>query len=581
MRTIRLLLLSGLVFGCVLPNARAEQSQIDLVNYYPTSAGVPDPFHVRRLTVGAPYNATDPPSNCAIVAGSVGVKLTSPAMPLDIGPRDGTNAGGALRLLGAGTNRYAYIENDTGQLRLMTQDAVGESEKLRILNSGEVGIFQGGMGVGNPRAPLEIGPRDAANAGGQIYFAGANGGGTPWRSFYIENNTGQFRLVTPDNSGESEKLRILNTGWMGIFRGSGGGASSGVQNPRAVLEVGPVNTTTSGAQILWHGPVADTWFYLQNIRDNHATRPSDELRLILRGGGSSLTAVRINDGGKVAIGLSTTSGSFFPVTPGVAPDFRLENGDVFFADNVGYKTSSPRARLHLVDVVTTGSLAGSWMTWRMATTPISSFTTKFSARAQGNKLEVAQITPTGGIPAYLHMESGRVGFQANPIIDATGTPYPQSMSLVIKTQNLNSASPNQGGSFNGLVLIGTTSASPAGKQLYVGGDALATSPGSFQSPSTVKIKTDLVRMNPMDEQAVLAKLLELPVYHFRLKGGDYAKTNRLGVLSEEAPEELLDDSGTSIVYSKYLATLLAALKAQQLEIDSLRSEIDGLKKTAD
>ncbi|MGH7454033.1 MAG: hypothetical protein ACRENG_21960, partial [bacterium] len=86
-------------------------------------------------------------------SGKVGIGTSSPAGKLDVSgafytgggsivlrAQDGTNEGGQLRFDGAGTNRHFYFDNFTGSLRFISQDSSGESEKIRILNNGAVGI---------------------------------------------------------------------------------------------------------------------------------------------------------------------------------------------------------------------------------------------------------------------------------------------------------------------------------------------------------------------------------------------------------------------------------------------------------
>jgi len=63
----------------------------------------------------------------------------------------GGKEGGQLRFNGAGTNRYFYIDNFNGNLRLVTQDSSGKSVKFTVTNSGNVGI-----GKTNPSEKLEV-----------------------------------------------------------------------------------------------------------------------------------------------------------------------------------------------------------------------------------------------------------------------------------------------------------------------------------------------------------------------------------------------------------------------------------------
>lgn len=73
-------------------------------------------------------------------AGNVGIGTPSAVSKLTIGQTDGVNEGAEIRFLGAGANRYFYLDNFAGTLRLISQDASGESVKFVIGNDGAVGI---------------------------------------------------------------------------------------------------------------------------------------------------------------------------------------------------------------------------------------------------------------------------------------------------------------------------------------------------------------------------------------------------------------------------------------------------------
>lgn len=101
--------------------------------------------------------------------GSVGIGTQSPAGRLDVVNSfytdtgainlrafDAASEGGQIKFIGAGSNKYFYIDNFNGDMRILTQDAVGESEKVRIENNGSVGI-----GTTDPSAKLHV----SGNAG--------------------------------------------------------------------------------------------------------------------------------------------------------------------------------------------------------------------------------------------------------------------------------------------------------------------------------------------------------------------------------------------------------------------------------
>jgi hypothetical protein len=97
--------------------------------------------------------------------GNLGIGTSTPQGKLDVSgqfytsignsivlrAQNGTNEGGQLRFDGAGTNRYFYFDNLAGDLRFISQNASDESEKIRILNNGSVGI-----GTVNPTSKLHV-----------------------------------------------------------------------------------------------------------------------------------------------------------------------------------------------------------------------------------------------------------------------------------------------------------------------------------------------------------------------------------------------------------------------------------------
>ena len=81
----------------------------------------------------------------------------------------------------------------------------------------------------------------------------------------------------------------------------------------------------------------------------------------------------------------------------------------------------------------------------------------------------------------------------------------------------------------------------------------------------------------MEERKVLDGLLKMPLYRYRLKQTNSTLAEQLGVLAEEAPAELVDGRQQAITCSDYLAAIVAAVKTQQAEIESLRADISNLE----
>ena len=92
---------------------------------------------------------------------------------LTLHPQDGTNEGGEMIFMGAAANRRFNIDNFQGRMRIITQDATGESEKVRITNTGNVGI---GTGPNDPGVKLEVAGGDISiGEEKRFYFNGPGG----------------------------------------------------------------------------------------------------------------------------------------------------------------------------------------------------------------------------------------------------------------------------------------------------------------------------------------------------------------------------------------------------------------------
>ncbi len=169
---------------------------------------------------------------------------------LQLYPMDGNNEGGELRFLGAGSNKYFYIDNNAGNMRIITQDASGESTKITATNSGNVGI-----GVTSPSAKLDVGGTSEFNGTMNL----TNHDIRKVNSLYINDpGTNEGILwsgssakifVSPLNGGNSDGyLRLINDGGIVFEAGSQNTESMiitsddkvgiGTTNPAELLSVG-------------------------------------------------------------------------------------------------------------------------------------------------------------------------------------------------------------------------------------------------------------------------------------------------------------------------------------------------------
>ncbi len=69
-------------------------------------------------------------------------------------PTDTTDEGGQVRLNGAGSNYYVYVDNYQGRFRVITYNSSQEVERLRVPTSGDVIIYGGGLKFGDSRQAI-------------------------------------------------------------------------------------------------------------------------------------------------------------------------------------------------------------------------------------------------------------------------------------------------------------------------------------------------------------------------------------------------------------------------------------------
>jgi hypothetical protein len=218
-------------------------------------------------------------STICTVNGNVGIGTTNPGGLLDVGisfftspgaitikPQSGANNGGNLYFTGAGSNKYFYIDNNAGRLRIITQDTVGESEKLTVLNNGYVGI-----GTSNPvghfatRRALII--ADTTNDAVLELWGTASG------KAYMQSVAGNAYIGNlAKGSGNGFTQLFYGDGIVSLtIKGADGNVGIGITNPGAKLEAANIKIG-EGLEVDGYTPGTDTagmWFYVGDGTNAH------------------------------------------------------------------------------------------------------------------------------------------------------------------------------------------------------------------------------------------------------------------------------------------------------------------------
>jgi hypothetical protein len=91
--------------------------------------------------------------------------------------------------------------------------------------------------------------------------------------------------------------------------------------------------------------------------------------------------------------------------------------------------------------------------------------------------------------------------------------------------------------------------------------------------SSREYKRDVRELSQQEYRDALEKILSVSVVKFHYKGEDTKE--KIGLIAEEAPEEILSEGNSkAISLNEYISLLHAALKAQQMEIELLKSKLE-------
>lgn len=115
-------------------------------------------------------------------------------------------------------------------------------------------------------------------------------------------------------------------------------------------------------------------------------------------------------------------------------------------------------------------------------------------------------------------------------------------------------------------------------QVNVVGNVTVT--GTVYATSSRTAKTNISTLSQKDYQGILQKLEKVDVVRYYLKNqtDSHLAKRHIGIIAEDAPEEIISKDKKAVDINDYLGFLLAAVKAQNEEIKTLKQEVEKLKE---
>jgi len=203
-----------------------------------------------------------------------------------------------------------------------------------------------------------------------------------------------------------------------------------------------------------------------------------------------------------------------------------------------------------------------------------------------NKSDDIPVGLLGRVPVKVNLENGPIALGDKITVSSVaGVGALASSTARIVGRALESFDGSTGPEGKILILLGEgsdsgiasadSSKSSKSKKLDVSGDVTAQ---GFINISTQEEKKDISYLSEIDYENILGQIASTSVATYSYKTDTGANPERLGLIAEEAPREILSTDGRGVDLYKMASFLWAGVKEQQKQINELADEIVQIKE---